>query len=106
MTLGRGVQACIYSPRGATQALGSNRLEGRRRCNPRRRWRKLLEANCQVGPQGAGRPATVASQPMLHHGVFWNLLELSFTVFADRITCCHRVAYLGCMTVVLGLFSG
>jgi hypothetical protein len=35
-----------------------------------------------------------------------NLLELSFVVFADRITCCHRFACLESMIVVPGLFSG
>jgi hypothetical protein len=52
-----------------------------------------------------GRLATmVESQPMLCHGVFWNLLELSFIVFVIRITCCCRFACLECMTVFPRLF--
>jgi hypothetical protein len=33
--VGRGARVCLYSPRGATWALGSNRLEGRHGCNPK-----------------------------------------------------------------------
>jgi hypothetical protein len=57
-------------------------------------------------PPWADRPTMVESRPTLHHGVFWNLLELCFTVFAIRITCYRQMACLECMTVVLGLFSG
>jgi hypothetical protein len=38
------VQGRLDRPELATRALGSNRLKERRRCDPRRRWRNLLEA--------------------------------------------------------------
>jgi hypothetical protein len=69
-------------------ALISNRLEGQRGCNPKRRWMKLLEANRQGPLWGtrwhhgrADRPHLVASWGPLWRGVFWCPLEPSGVVF-------------------------
>jgi hypothetical protein len=73
----RGVQACIYIPRSATRALRSNRLKERCRCNPRRRWRNILEASDKWTPQGtrwhgggAGWSHLASSWGPLQCGVF------------------------------------
>jgi hypothetical protein len=84
----QGGRAWLYSPEGETWALGSNQLEERCRCNPMRRWRKLLEAYRQ-GPQwqagrhlgGASRPHLVASRDPEWCGVFLCHLEPSGVVF-------------------------
>jgi hypothetical protein len=44
----------------------------------------------------------MAVWPKLWRGAFWNLLNLSFTVFMGLITCYRQFACLECMTVVPG----
>jgi hypothetical protein len=46
-------------------------------------------------PPWVDQPTTVEFQTMLRRGVFWNLLELSFTVFVNRITCCSSDGLFG-----------
>jgi hypothetical protein len=84
----QGVGVSLYSPEGPTWAIGSNRLEGRRRCSLGRRWRNIPEADRRGPPPGterhlggAGWPHLVASQALPRGVASWSPLESSRIVF-------------------------
>jgi hypothetical protein len=84
----RGAGVSLYSPKGPTCALRSNRLEGRRRCSLGRWWRNIPEADRRGPPPGAGwhqggvgRSHQVASRALPWGVASWGPLESSRIVF-------------------------